>query len=94
LAAVKKGAQEFGLGGMWKASLQFLSGDDEKADPFAVATAYTYAGDKDKALYWLDRAYQERSFGIASLPVDPAYDSLRADRRFQDLLRRMRFPGT
>jgi tetratricopeptide (TPR) repeat protein len=93
LAALKRGAQQSGLRGVWKASLQFLSREDEKAEPFAVATAYTYAGDKDKALYWLDRAYQERSFGIVSLPVDPAYDSLRTDRRFQDLLRRMRFPG-
>jgi TolB-like protein/DNA-binding winged helix-turn-helix (wHTH) protein/Tfp pilus assembly protein PilF len=92
LAAVKKGAQEFGLRGMWKASLQFIEADHEREDAFGIALAYTYAGNKDRALTSLDRAYEERSFGIAWLAVDPAYDSLRSDPRFAALLRRMRFP--
>ena len=44
-----------------------------------------YAGNKDKALTLLDRAYQQRCFGITWLAVDPTYDSLRSDRRFQIL---------
>ena len=92
LAAVKKGAQEFGLRGMWKASLQFIEANHEREDAFGTALAYTYAGNKDRALTSLDRAYEERSFGIAWLAVDPAYDSLRSDPRFAALLRRMRFP--
>jgi len=40
----------------------------------------------------LEQAYQDRSFWMAFLKVDPEMDSLRSDPRFQDLMRRMNFP--
>jgi eukaryotic-like serine/threonine-protein kinase len=39
---------------------------------------------------YLHRAYDEHSFMLGFLKVDPALDPLRSDPRFQDLLRRMR----
>jgi hypothetical protein len=53
-----------------------------------MAVAYMYAGDKDKALIWLERAFDERSFGITYLGVDPTFDSLRSYPRFQNLVQR------
>jgi serine/threonine protein kinase/Flp pilus assembly protein TadD len=50
------------------------------------AIIYGSLGQKDKAFEWLQKAYEERS--IYSLR-DPAYDPLRSDPRFADLLRRM-----
>jgi hypothetical protein len=49
-------------------------------------------GDRDKALEWLEKGYDERS--IAStvpgmIKVDPVFDPLRSDPRFTNLLRRM-----
>jgi TolB-like protein/DNA-binding winged helix-turn-helix (wHTH) protein len=58
-------------------------------DPFAIATAYIGLEDKDQALVWLERAYDQHSVELASLKVNPAYDFLRSDPRFQDLLRRV-----
>ena len=51
-------------------------------------------GDKDQALSWLQRAYEERE-NLVSIhySVHPSLDSIRDDPRFQDLLRRMNFPG-
>ena len=46
----------------------------------------------DKALYWLGKAYDGRSWYLCSLSVDPKLDSLRSDPRFQGLLRRIGFP--
>jgi hypothetical protein len=46
-------------------------------------------GDKQKALEWLDRNYEERRALGTLLNVDPAFDSLRSDQRFGDLVRRM-----
>jgi hypothetical protein len=48
-------------------------------------------GNKDKALEWLEKAYEDRSVGssFANIRVNPEYDPLRSDPRFQDLLRRM-----
>jgi hypothetical protein len=62
----------------------------EEYDPFFIAVAYTYAGDKDKALIWLERAFDERSFGITYLGVDPTFDSLRSFPHFQNLVQGMR----
>lgn len=56
------------------------------------ATSYALAGDKDRALEWLEKAYEERSSQMVFLQAHPWWDSLRSDPRFQDLLRRMKFP--
>jgi eukaryotic-like serine/threonine-protein kinase len=56
-----------------------------------MARIYAGLGEKDKAIEWLEKGYGERSTGgaFANIKVDPAYDSLRSDPRFADLLRRM-----
>jgi TolB-like protein/Tfp pilus assembly protein PilF len=51
--------------------------------------AYVGMGDKDKAFAWLQKAYLEHSPVLTALKVDPIYDPLRSDPRFQDLLRRV-----
>ncbi len=58
-------------------------------DAMFVAVAYVGLGDKDQALAWLEKAYQQHSNELVSLKVTPGYDSLRGDPRFQDLLRRV-----
>ncbi len=54
-------------------------------------TAWVYAalGDKDKAFYWLERAYQVRTGLLYNLNVYPLADPLRDDPRFKDLIRRI-----
>ena len=55
------------------------------------ALIYTGLGDKDQALEWLEKAVEECSslIVICALNAFPAWDPLRSDPRFQDLLRRM-----
>jgi TolB-like protein/DNA-binding winged helix-turn-helix (wHTH) protein/thioredoxin-like negative regulator of GroEL len=91
VSALKNGNQKAGLKGLWQEALRTNNPEIGKKNhpPLLVAIAYTYAGDKDKAFLWLDRAFDERSFGIAYLRVDPTFDSLHSDVRFQDLLRRL-----
>jgi tetratricopeptide (TPR) repeat protein len=57
--------------------------------PHAADIALVYAGlnEKDQAFAWLQRAYEERF--NPSILVRPAFDVLRSDPRFQDLLRRL-----
>ena len=54
-----------------------------------AATAYLGVGDKEKAVDWLIKAYQQRTNELTKLKVDPVFDPLRNDPRFQDLLRRV-----
>ena len=60
--------------------------------PGCVAEVYASLGDKDEAMRWLERAYRGRDAWLALLKVQPRFDPLRSDPRFQDLLRRMNFP--
>jgi eukaryotic-like serine/threonine-protein kinase len=58
----------------------------------SIAQIYIALDDKDRAFRWLERAYEERDENMILLKVLPAYDPVRADPRFQDLLRRVGFP--
>jgi serine/threonine-protein kinase len=49
-------------------------------------------GEKDQAIEWLQKAYEERSSFLVSINVSPAYDSLRSDPRFKELLKKMGLP--
>jgi TolB-like protein/DNA-binding winged helix-turn-helix (wHTH) protein/Flp pilus assembly protein TadD len=52
-----------------------------------IALIYVGLGDRDQAMIWLDKAYQARF--NPSILLRPAWDPLRSDARFQDLLRRI-----
>src|SRR5581483_10189409 len=58
-----------------------------------IAAVYAAMGDKDQALAQLEQAYQDRSFWLFFLKVNPEMDSLRSERRFQDLMPRKEGPA-
>jgi len=62
------------------------------ATPYFRARIYAALGERDKALIWLETAYRERSAPMALLKVDPQFDKLRTEPRFQNLMQRMNFP--
>jgi len=55
------------------------------ADYFAVV--HLGLGEHDEAMAWLERAHRERALHLVFLGVDPLFDALRDDPRFQDILR-------
>jgi serine/threonine protein kinase/tetratricopeptide (TPR) repeat protein len=57
-----------------------------------IARMFAHAGDNDKAMYWLERAYAARESPLMRLAVFWDWDDLRSDPRFQDLLWRMNLP--
>jgi hypothetical protein len=60
--------------------------------PAMIAETYARASEKDEAIQWLETAYEQRDPGMTGLLANPEYDPLRSDPRFQDLVRRMKFP--
>jgi TolB-like protein/DNA-binding winged helix-turn-helix (wHTH) protein/Tfp pilus assembly protein PilF len=60
--------------------------------PSVFAYAYLGLGDKDEALTFLERAYEEEDPALFWLKMSPLFDPLRTEPRFQDLLRRVNFP--
>ena len=57
-----------------------------------AAWIYTRLGENEKALSWLEKAYEQKEGELVRLKIDPKWDPLRGEPRFQDLLNRMNFP--
>ena len=56
---------------------------------YAVAECYAHLGDRERALDWLERAVAERNFYLVYAKVEPTFDGLRRDPRFQEVVRRV-----
>ena len=86
VASLRAAAHGGGLEEFWQVRLQYLH--EPHVRPAAVAMAYVRTGDHDRAMEWLDRLYADRGAWITGLNVQPVWDPLRSDSRFQDLPRR------
>jgi len=61
--------------------------------PYGVAMIYAALGDKEQAFQLLEKAYAERNTELVFLKVDPRADPLRADLRFQELVKKVGIPS-
>ncbi|HET7104552.1 MAG TPA: tetratricopeptide repeat protein, partial [Terracidiphilus sp.] len=77
-----------------RAELQALAriAESTYVSPMEFADRYAVLNDKDAAMLWLGKAYQERSPQLFNVNVDPDYDNLRSDVRFQNLLAQLHLP--
>ncbi|MDA2935563.1 protein kinase, partial [Acidobacteria bacterium AH-259-D05] len=73
----------------WKLDYWKERAKQEYVQSWQFAKIYAVLDEKDQAFDWLDRAYEARESSLASLKVNPRFDNLRSDPRFQDLLLRM-----
>ena len=76
--------------GHLKASLERLL--NRTADGFsyyALVKCYTLLGEKENALDALEKSWENREFMLPFVNVDPMFDSLRSEPRFQEVLRQM-----
>jgi Flp pilus assembly protein TadD len=58
-----------------------------------IAVVYAALGQREAALAWLEKAYAAHAHDLLSLDADPWWDSLRADKRFQELRRKVGLAG-
>ena len=63
-----------------------LGGNDYRG----VALVYTALGDFDLAFEWLDKSWERHEESLCSLKIDPKMDPLRADPRFNALLKKIK----
>ena len=87
----------YGLAGKRTEALKVLEELNEQSkrrhvSAFLIAVVYIGLGEKNQALDWLEKAREEHNNSLPFLNVDPLFDSLRSDPRFQDLLRRIGLP--
>src|SRR5712671_469643 len=93
--AIQHGFAEGGCRGAFESDLKVLKERAQKefVDPGDFAIDYLRLGDKEHALNLFERGFGEKSVSMQYLRVDPGWDSVRSDPRFQDILRRMNFPS-
>jgi len=94
VTALKTGYQKAGYQEGMKRAADTLSSRAQRSHVAGVriARVYAHAGEADKAIFWLQRAYEANETPLAHLRVAWDWDELRADPRFQDLVHRMNFP--
>jgi tetratricopeptide (TPR) repeat protein len=59
--------------------------------PYNIVKIYAACCDKERALEWLERAYQEGNPDLIELNSEPLLDSLRGEPKFSALMRRIGF---
>ncbi len=89
--------QAYALAGRHQEARQVLQQLDSLREqtyvsPYYRGLIHLGLGERDQALTWLAKAHKEQATPMVYLKVDPAWDALRAEPRFKDLLGRMRFP--
>lgn len=92
--ALENVAKTEGVRGYWRKQLEQLQERSKQAQvpPLDFATLYARLGEKDSAMKMLEAAYRQRAPRLVWINARAVWDPLRSDRRFQSLLRRMRFP--
>jgi hypothetical protein len=89
--------QDFEASGYKEVLQDWLAGLEEEAkheyvSPYEIASGHARVGEKDQVFVWLEKAFQERDSRIVALRVEPVFESLRSDPKFQDLVKRIGFP--
>ena len=90
-------ASVYGLAGRKREALRLIDELKERSRQHYIsdslfAEAYIGLGEKDEAMSWLERAYEEHDQWMVYIKSYPGWDALRSEPRFQALVRRMNFP--
>jgi hypothetical protein len=59
---------------------------------FAAGLMYGLLGDKEEALRWLEKSYQDRGPALGRIKNEPFLDPLRGDPRFEELVTKVFAP--
>ena len=62
---------------------------ERSVPPSNMARVHHGLGEREEALVWLEKAFEERDVLLTFVAVDPKWDALRGDQRFVNLLERM-----
>ena len=90
-------AQSLAVAGKRDAAMQILEelsrlAAQKYVAPYFFAGIHAGLGDEERAMGYLERAYEGHSHWLIYLHIDPSMDSLRANARFQEMLGRIGLP--
>jgi serine/threonine protein kinase/tetratricopeptide (TPR) repeat protein len=93
-AAIGEDYRKSGYAGVLQSSLEGLKevSKERYVSPYNIAQIHARLQAKDQALASLEQAFSERDSQLTYVKVDPAFDEIRSDPRFQQLLQRLALP--
>src|SRR5713226_1139019 len=91
-ASIAEDLSKYGYKGVQQSWLDGLAEISKHGyvSPFSIAEGYMRLGQREKALEWLEKAYEEHDSGLVSIGVEPMFDSIRSEPRFKEIVRRMK----
>jgi TolB-like protein len=91
--ALDRGYAEGGFAGAMRQAADALAARSRKTYvmPMDIAYLYVHAGEKGRALEWLEKSFERRDPTTPYIG-QPGFDSLRSEPRYQALLRKMNLP--
>ena len=94
IVALKAAYASGGIRSYWQKALELeLERSKSKyVAPYSIAVIYGKLNEKDKALQMLEKAYADHSTLLVDLNLEFAFDGMRSDPRFKDLVRRVGLP--
>ncbi len=80
-----------GIKGYWRKQIEFLTEESKKKSglEWEIASRYAVLGDKENALSYIEKYSVGRGSSWSYLKVEPIWDNIRNEPRFQEVLRKM-----
>jgi len=96
--ALAKSGHHLALSGRTEEARRVIERLDELAkqryvSPYDIAMIHVGLQEMDTAFHFLEKAFEERSVWLGYLGLEPQWDPLRTDPRFNNLLRRVNLPS-
>jgi len=89
VAPLRRALANTGARAFWQQEAEIYKQYDQYVN---VAGFYARLGQKDEAFRWLEKGFQYRDSDVPYIAVDPAFDTIRSDPRFQKFVRRIGLP--
>jgi len=91
--AMTRGYEQDGYSGAMKTAAEAMAAFSQEmyVSPWWISILYSYAGEKEQALNWMERAYETKDPNMPYV-ITPGFDILHDEPRYQDMLRRMKLP--
>lgn len=93
IAGLGVALERSGPQGFWQKQIELAQAARGPDWPVDVAELYARLGDRDRSFMLLENGFRAQLFAMLFLNVDPAWDGIRDDPRFRDLVRRIGLPS-
>lgn len=87
--SLRQAWQDSGWKGFWGEWLKQMEANPQYYLPWDFAICNIYVGNKEKALEWLEKSYENRDRWIVNINHNPQFDPIRSEPKFQEIVKKV-----